>query len=129
MKRGKFNSCIKFILHFFFSERVIIGHYTIIELEYAKTLGYSIKLYEVYDYDEEDTILKDFFQVLGRHKLRHSISSVTTEMLKDINKSMMIENTNLELKKTDFARDEDQRNLIKTSFKQYYWEVCIKTKS
>ena len=57
--------------------------------------------------------MKEFFQVLGRHKLRHSTSSVTTEMLKDMNKSMMIENTNLELKKTDFAKDEDQRNLIK----------------
>ena len=104
---------LSFITKIFFSERAIIGHYTIIELEYAKTLGYSIQLYEVYDYYEEDTILKEFFQVLGRHKLRHSTSSVTTEMLKDMNKSMMIENTNLELKKTDFAKDEDQRNLIK----------------
>lgn len=54
------------------AQRKFTSTYTSVEINYACVLGYRVKIWEVYNYKEEESFMKDFIKTLAFFKIKNS---------------------------------------------------------
>ena len=113
------------------NSRYFTSCYQVTDLAKAVELGYEIlEWYELHHYTEHDLILKDFIQILGAQKLRHSdiYSNMTeakrTETADYINKAMSLTGN---LQVTESSLNLAQKQLFKDMMNSFFGRFALHT--